>query len=154
MIELYRTNAADTNFSDLVAKLDVEMAYRDGEDHSFYQQFNQIESNGFVVLIKYNSVIIGCGAIKELTSDAMEVKRMFILRKYRGRGFAGLILEELEKWSYELGYRYCKLETGKRQPEAIALYEKKGYTRIRNYGQYAGIDNSVCFEKNLTVYKT
>jgi putative acetyltransferase len=40
-------------------------------------------------------------------------------------------------------------ETGKRQPEAIALYEKQGYQRISNYGQYIGVENSVCFEKVL-----
>jgi hypothetical protein len=41
------------------------------------------------------------------------------------------------------------LETGKKQPEAIRLYEKNGYKLIPNYGQYAKIDNSVCFEKDI-----
>ena len=154
MIELFRTNAAAIDYTNLVAKLDVEMAERDGADHAFYQQYNHIDKAGFVVLIKVNEEVVGCGAIKQLDNDTMEVKRMFILRKSRGRGYAGLVLEELEKWAFELGYSYCKLETGKRQPEAIALYEKKGYQKIQNYGQYAGIDNSVCFKKSLKNYKT
>ena len=53
----------------------------------------------------------------------------------------------LEKWAGELGYKKCILETGKKQPEAISLYKKNGYKPIPNYGQYTGIDNSVCFEK-------
>jgi hypothetical protein len=55
----------------------------------------------------------------------------------------------LEKWTAELSYGKCILETGIKQPEAIGLYKKSGYTVIPNYGQYAGIENSVCFEKQL-----
>ncbi len=56
---------------------------------------------------------------------------------------------ELEFWATEMSYEKCVLETGKRQPEAIALYAKNGYKVMRNYGQYAGIENSICFEKAL-----
>lgn len=43
----------------------------------------------------------------------------------------------------------CVLETGIRQPEAIALYKRSGYVQIPNYGQYLNVENSVCFEKVL-----
>ena len=58
-----------------------------------------------------------------------------------------IILKELEKWAAELNYTKCVLETGKKQPEAITLYLKNGYAIIPNYGQYIGIENSVCFAK-------
>ena len=58
--------------------------------------------------------------------------------------------EALDKGnSIELSCEKCILETGKRQPEAIELYKKNGYRIIPNYGQYAGIENSVCFEKEV-----
>ena len=79
---------------------------------------------------------------------------MFFLAARRGRGVAGSILAELEKWAFELGYSSCRLETGKRQPEAIALYMRKGYQIIPNYGQYAEVENSICFEKKLKEVKT
>jgi GNAT superfamily N-acetyltransferase len=79
----------------------------------------------------------------------MEVKRMFVIQDYRKRGVATQILGELERWAMELSYARCILETGKMQPEAIELYSRYGYTVIPNYGQYAGIENSVCFEKKL-----
>jgi GNAT superfamily N-acetyltransferase len=79
----------------------------------------------------------------------MEVKRMFTLPECRGKGVATKVLDELEKWATELGYKKCILETGKRQPEAIALYKKNGYKRISNYGQYVAMENSVCFEKEM-----
>lgn len=146
---LYRTDGLDPDFKKLVSFLDQELAEIDGDEHSFYQQFNHIDDTGHIVLIKENNLAIGCGAIKDLDGETMEVKRMFVLKELRGRGVAGSVLAELEKWALELGYKSCRLETGKRQPEAIALYKRQGYQRIPNYGQYAGIENSICFEKKL-----
>lgn len=154
MLTLYRTDALDPDFTKLVSLLDEELAQRDGDEHSFYQQFNHIDKLGFVVLLKEEDQAVGCGAIKDLDGEAMEVKRMFVLEEQRGRGLAGSILEELEKWAFELGYTRCRLETGKRQPEAITLYKRKGYQRISNYGQYAKVENSICFEKKLRKIKT
>jgi len=149
MPEIYRTDASDTDFIKLVVLLDEELAETDGDDHSFYQQFNHIDHLAHIVLIKENNQAIGCGAIKVLDGQVMEVKRMFVLREMRGRGLAGSVLTELETWALELGFRSCRLETGKRQLEAIALYESNGYQRISNYGQYADVMNSICFEKRL-----
>ena len=154
MIKLYRTQASDPDFVKLVTLLDKELATRDGDEHSFYEQFNHIDPSGYVVLIKKNNQSIGCGAIKVLDHEAMEVKRMFILKELRGSGLAGAVLSELEQWAFELGYTSCKLETGKRQPEAIALYQRNGYQKIPNYGPYAKVDNSICFEKKLKMSKT
>ena len=151
---LYRTSASDPAFVKLVALLDKELALRDGDEHAFYNQFNHIDSLKHVVILKEKDRAIGCGAIKVLSKESMEIKRMYVSKNVRGRGLAGLILEELEKWSLELGYSYSRLETGKRQPEAIALYERKGYKIIPNYGQYVNVRNSLCFEKNLEADKT
>lgn len=79
----------------------------------------------------------------------MEVKRMYTLPESRGKGIAARILSELEEWAAELAYQRCVLETGKRQLEAIALYRKHGYQVVANYGQYADVENSVCFEKEI-----
>ena len=154
MLTLFRTDASDPDFVKLVSLLDQELAERDGDDHSFYQQFNHIDRLRHVVIIKEGDQAIGCGAIKDLEGEAMEVKRMFVLAARRGRGVAGSILAELEKWAFELGYSSCRLETGKRQPEAIALYMRKGYQIIPNYGQYAEVENSICFGKKLKEVKT
>ena len=154
MPKLYRTNALDADFIKLVVLLDEEMAETDGDEHYFYQQFNHIDHLAHVVLIKENNHAIGCGVIKVLDDQAMEVKRMFVIREMRGRGLASAVLAELEIWALELGVNRCRLETGKRQPEAIALYESKGYQRISNYGQYAEVINSICFEKRLGEDKT
>jgi putative acetyltransferase len=149
MITLKRTNSDDLDFQTLVKELDKELAIRDGDDHGFYAQFNKIDSIKYVVLAYENVESVGCGAIKEFAEKTMEVKRMFVPLEIRGKGIASLVLQELEKWAGELGYEKCVLETGWKQPEAIRLYKKNGYSQIPNYGQYIGMENSVCFEKVL-----
>lgn len=149
MAILKRTHSLDPDFVPLVQLLDADLAIRDGDEHAFYDQFNKIAAIKHVILAYEDGVVVGCGAIKELSHDAMEVKRMYTLPEHRGKGIAKQVLSELEKWAAELGYAKCMLETGIKQPEAIALYKKSGYVLIHNYGQYAGVENSVCFEKLL-----
>lgn len=137
------------DFMSLVKMLDHELAERDGQEHNFYAQYNTLGDIQHVVLAYEHARPVGCGAIKAYSPQAMEVKRMYTLPAVRGKGVASQVLVELENWARELGYANCVLETGKRQPEAIRLYEKNGYRQIPNYGQYVNVENSVCFEKTL-----
>jgi GNAT superfamily N-acetyltransferase len=75
---------------------------------------------------------------------------MFVLPNRRAKGTASTVLKALEDWAIELNCNRCLLETGKNQPEALGLYKKNGYKTIPNYGQYVNVDNSICFEKQLT----
>ena len=149
MINLLRTDSDNADFRELVALLDADLAIRDGDEHSFYAQFNKIDKIRHVVVAYENEKAVGCGAIKEYKKNVAEIKRMFVRENERGRGIAKLILAELETWAWELAFSECVLETGVKQPEAIALYSKNGYGIIPNYGQYAGVENSVCMKKSI-----
>ena len=149
MIKIIRTNSDDPHFIALVRLLDADLAKRDGNEHSFYAQFNKIDTIKYAIVCYEDDTPVACGAIKEYAKDAVEIKRMFTLPEHRGKGIASRVLTELELWAADLTYKTCILETGKRQPEAITLYKRNGYTLIPNYGQYANVENSVCFEKNI-----
>ncbi len=148
MIKLIRTDSDNHDFIALVKELDADLAIRDGDEQAFYAQFNKIDKIKFVVVAYENDQPVGCGAIKEYSPIAMEIKRMYTSPAARGKGVATKVITELERWTAELSYKKCLLETGKKQPEAIGLYQKCGYKSIPNYGQYAGVENSVCFEKD------
>ncbi|MBO0359285.1 GNAT family N-acetyltransferase [Hymenobacter sp. BT186] len=150
MLRLVRSTSENPDFRTLVALLDQDLAIRDGADHGFYAQFNKIDKINHVVVAYQDEEPIGCGAFKEFAPDAVEIKRMYVLPAHRGQGVAGAVLAELERWAQELEYAACVLETGKKQPEAIRLYEKSGYKLTPNYGQYVGIDNSVCMRKSVS----
>lgn len=148
-IILKRTNSDNQDFIKLVGQLDDELAVRDGSDHAFYHQFNKIDAIRHTVVAYVNDEAVACGGMKKFDSETMEIKRMFTKIENRGSGISKKILFELEQWAAELSFKKCILETGKKQHEAIGLYKKRGYQLISNYGQYSGIDNSLCFEKKL-----
>jgi GNAT superfamily N-acetyltransferase len=148
-MDLQRTDSTNADFRALVDDLDAELAIRDGDEHAFYSQFNKIDALKHCIVAYENGIAVGCGALKHLSVDTAEVKRMFTTEPARGKGIASRVLQALEAWAAELSYAKVILETGKKQPEAIALYEKSGYHRIPNYGQYLDKDNSVCFEKGI-----
>jgi putative acetyltransferase len=149
MLSLTRTNAQNPDYTRLIKFLDADLAEKDGDEHAFYAQFNKSDMIRHVLVAYIDEVAVGCGAIKEYQPGVAEVKRMFVSPEARGKGIATQILTELEVWAKELGFKKCILETGKKQVEAIALYQKNSYKIIPNYGQYEGMDNSLCFEKEI-----
>ena len=151
MARLVRTNSESKDFRDLVVLLDAELHIRDGEEHAFYAQFNTIDRLDLqgVVVAYVGDLAVGCGAFKQHSGQTAEIKRMFVRPESRGQRIAAQILSDLEAWAGEAGFTESVLETGFKQPEAIALYERSGYTVIPNYGQYADLANSVCMKKTL-----
>lgn len=142
-----RTDSTNLDFQSLVKSLDADLRIRDGEEHAFFAQFNKIDLIKHVIVAYKDDIPVGCGAIKTYQDNIMEVKRMFVVPNLRGKGIATSILQELENWAKELTVDRLILETGKKQPEAIALYQKNNYLVIDNFGQYVGVNSSVCFEK-------
>jgi len=89
-----------------------------------------------------------CGGWRARGADA-EIKRMYVAPAARGRGLARRMLAELERTARAAGHRRVILETGGRQPEAVALYRSSGYAEIPAYGYYAGSPHSMHFGKIL-----
>ena len=148
-LTLITTDSSSIDFRNLVTELDKDLSVRDGEEHGFYSQYNKLDHIKHVVVAYFENKAVGCGAFKEYEPGAVEIKRMFVLPEYRGQGIALQVLSKLEQWASSLNYNASILETGKKQPEAIALYQKAGYGIIPNYGQYVGIENSVCMRKTI-----
>ena len=149
MLKIIRTDSENTDFQALVKLLDADLAIRDGDLHGYYAQFNKIDSLKNAVVAYADDSAVGCGAFKKFDDESVEIKRMFVCPENRGQGIAVEILKELENWAKESDFKAAVLETGKKQPEAIRLYEKSGYELIPNYGQYEGLENSVCMKKSL-----
>ena len=148
-MNIRRTTSDNTDFCNLVTELDKVLAILDGDEHAFYAQFNKTDNIDTVVVCYDGDRALGCGAFRPYNAGTVEIKRMFTAPEARGKGIATLILGELEQWAVELKYTNAILETGHKQFEAIALYQKLGYTIIPNYGQYTNVGNSVCMEKQL-----
>ncbi|MDO3427229.1 GNAT family N-acetyltransferase [Chryseobacterium sp. APV1] len=144
-----RTDSSNKDFQNLVQLLDADLAIRNGEDHAFYDQFNKINMIKNCIVIYMDGIPAACGAFKKFDEETVEIKRMYTNPDFRKKGLATTTVKELEIWAKELNYTKAVLESSLEQNEALSVYEKSGYTRIPNYGQYIGIDKSVCYEKVL-----
>jgi putative acetyltransferase len=149
VITIIRTDSNNKDFTSLVQHLDKELWSRYGDEQSFFDQFNKLNDIKHVVVAYLDDRAIGCGAIKHYIDNIAEVKRMYVAPEVRGKGIAMQILSTLEDWAKELSFGACILETGVAQPEAVRLYEKSGYIVIPNFGQYVGVESSVCMKKEL-----
>ena len=150
MLKIIRTNSENYHFIEMVKELDAYLKITDGEDHAFYNQFNNIDVIKYVIVVYKDDKPVGCGALKHFDTDCVEIKRMYVSAASRGLGIAPKILAELETWARALSYIKTILETGERQVAAVKLYHKSNYKRMNiNYGQYEGVVNSLCFEKQL-----
>lgn len=149
MIALFRTTSDHMDFQKMVVQLDTYLRFIDGDDHAFYAQFNKSNLLKNALIAYENSFPVGIGAYKEVDSETIEIKRMFTIPEHRGKGIAKAVLTELENWAIEEKYSIAILETGAELKVAISLYQKRGYQVIENYGQYIGIENSICMKKYL-----
>lgn len=149
MLTIKRTTSDNHDFEKLVVQLDAYLAVLDGEDHAFYSQFNKSSLLKNALIVYENEIPIAIGAYKEYDVETAEIKRMYTLPEHRSKGIATKVLTELESWAKEENYKTALLETGHLQKDAIYLYQKLEYKIIENFGQYQGIENSICMKKNI-----
>ncbi len=145
-MKIIRTNSGNPDFKNLSALFDDYLVDIDGDERDFFAFYNNVQLD-HVLVVYENSEAVGCGAFKEYDENTAEIKRMFVHPTHRNKGIAKLVLTELEAWAADFGFTSYILETSPKLTSAIALYEKTGYQFIPNYGQYVGVENSVCMKK-------
>ncbi len=147
--EFIRTTSDHPDFRTMVNALDEDLNQRNGDIQRQYDQYNQIDKIKHAIVIYLEDKPVGCGCFKRFDDHSVEMKRMFVLPEMRGKQLAARMLQELEKWAVEEGNTCAVLETGRRQVEAQRLYTIAGYSRTENYGQYVGMEDSMCYRKEL-----
>src|SRR5438874_7200259 len=99
-----RTAANDRGFQLLVQKLDHELWNELKEDQATYDQYNKVNHIPTAVVVYHHTQAVACGCFKEFDENTIEIKRMFVLKEYRGKGLSKKILRELEQWAAEKNY--------------------------------------------------
>jgi GNAT superfamily N-acetyltransferase len=136
--------------------VDLERRYGDGEPvHFSRREFDPPEGRLLVAQAPAGAdgpVLLGCAGVRRLPGyeGVAELKRMYVRPTVRGRGVARALLHGCEQAAAELGYRELWLETGLRQPEAVALYESAGYGPVARFGQFRDEEDSVYLGRVLT----
>jgi GNAT superfamily N-acetyltransferase len=105
-------------------------------------------NGAFFVASADGGPLVGCAGWRRHGDDA-ELKRMFTSKAARGRGLGRRMLAAVEESARAAGCTRVILETGDRQPEAIALYESAGYERIEDFGFYRGQPGVLSYARSL-----
>ncbi|MBP6025164.1 nitrate reductase associated protein [Ferruginibacter sp.] len=145
-----RTTANDKDFQWLIKQLDNELWNELKEDQATYDQYNKVPDINTAVVVYINAQPVASGCFKKYNADTVEIKRMFVEKKFRGKGISKIVLTELECWAIESGFKFALLETSIHFKTATTLYTSAGYKIIPNYDQYAVLQESVCMKKELT----
>jgi GNAT superfamily N-acetyltransferase len=134
----------------LLAHLTVEMAERYGDDRGAGFPASEVMAPRSVFLVSwFGGETVGCGALRGFDESTAEIRRIFVIERFRGRGIGRALLDELERFARQFGYARMMVEVGLRQPEAAGLFEKAGYERNRRKVDTAPGPHGLVFEKNL-----
>jgi len=145
-MQLVRTTSNHSDFQKLIAIFDEYLVDIDGDQRDFFSHYNNKHLEHALVVYD-GETAVGCGGFKKYDEHTAEIKRMFVHPDHRGKGIASTILMELENWAKEEDFTAFILETSPKLTNAIALYKKTGYQLIPNFGQYIGVENSLCMKK-------
>jgi len=147
-MRIIASDPKDAAAADLIQALDDELQHRyPGEPVFGIDADGFLERGGVFLLGHVEGAAIACGALRQISHDMYEVKRMYIRPEFRGRGLSRLMFNRLESISRDKGCRKLLIETGNKQPEALALYQSVGFTAIDRFGEYAQNEYSICFAK-------
>ena len=152
VIEIRREDLTSATAQALIAALNADLRARypgDGSDYFRLDAAEVRQGRGAFVVAYDADTPVGCGAVRLIDSGVAEIKRMYVLPDLRGRGIARRMLDALEHEARSIGVTKLLLETGTRQPEAIALYSKAGYFPTEPFGEYPPSPLNVFFEKIL-----
>ena len=133
----------------LLAESQAELIARYGQDTEPGTKPTAADLSVFLVARDDTGEAVGCGALRVLDDDTVELKRMYVRPAARGQGIGRALLAALEAAAARLGATRVRLETGPLQPDAIALYESSGYREIPCWGAYAEAPLSRCYERGL-----
>lgn len=122
-----------------------------GRDAAVVETAEFAPPSGLFLVAEVHGEPAGCGGWRrhEETSGTAELKRMYVVPSFRRRGVAARLLAELERTAAAAGSRELVLNTGDKQPEALALYAAAGYAPTRGYGSYADVPGAVFLVKDL-----
>jgi GNAT superfamily N-acetyltransferase len=121
-----------------------------GRDAAVVDPAEFLPPRGLFLVAEVDGVPAGCGAWRVLPSGQAEIKRVYVEPAFRRRGVAQLVVGALEAAAAAAGHEEVVLNSGREQPEALALYAERGYRPVPGYGVYACAPGAVFLGKSLT----
>ncbi len=151
MNEIFTIKECDVNSNDadiLLQELNNSLEEITGCSGSSSFSKKDVSNENGVFLIGYlDNEPVACGALRELSKDTAEIKRVFARKN--NVGAAHKIIEALETFALQKLYRKLILETRVVNQHAVDFYYSCGYEKCENFGKYKGRVNAICFQKEI-----
>lgn len=116
-----------------------------------YVSYNNIDTMDYVLLAYDGDVPVGCAALRNYIDSQIELKRVFVRSDYRKQNIGGMLLDQLIIWAKNANYQYMLLETGEILADSVKLYKRHGFCKIKNYGNYINMPESLCMGLSLSI---
>ncbi len=148
-METILTNEKDEGFIELCNELNNEYLSKLGDVALNYQEYNNLDDPHVVMLVQNWNKPIACASYRIFDENSIEIRRVYVKRRYRNKRIAYKLVKALEKLAIENNFKYSYIETGKDNIPAIRLYEKLGYGKIDNFGFFKDGDLCICMKKEF-----
>ena len=147
-INIQTCSPSDPDGKQLLDELSSQLFEITGNDgrHSFAEDDVQLPGSVFLIA-RIDGEPVGCGAIRPISDEICEIKRMYA--RHNSKGIGARLLLGLEIFAIDYGYKKIWLETRKVNQRAVKFYLNHGYVVQENYGRYQGHDEAICFEKHI-----
>ena len=147
-----RAKVSDATAAQLIEELNADIMATHAEGNHFWTLTadDVAPGSGAFLVVRLDGEPIGCGAVRKLSEDEAELKRMYVRPPARNQKVGAVIVDALEAEARVLGVKRLLLETALYLEPALRMYERAGFTPIERYGEYIGSADSYCMGKTLT----
>ncbi|MFQ5864807.1 MAG: GNAT family N-acetyltransferase [bacterium] len=135
-------------FKEYAASLDFDLSFQDFKQEVQHLPGEYAPPDGRLLLAVYNEQIAGCVALRKMTEDICEMKRLFVRPEFRGQGIGKALALVIIEEAHSVGYSKMRLDTVPSMKEANALYKSLGFKNIKPY-RYNPIEGATFMELNL-----
>ena len=111
--------------------------------------YNLSESISDVLIAYSDGKAVGCAGLKRYSDQDVEIKRVWVEPEWRGKHIATGLMDQIEDQARKMGFKRAILQTRPIMPDAVGLYENRGYVLIGNYPPYDKLEGAICMALNL-----
>jgi len=137
-------------FSEYASSLGIDLSFQDFNRELAELPGEYAPPNGSILIARKESEVIGCVAMRCISNEICEMKRLYVRPRFRRKGLGKRLAVSAIQEAKRRDYHRMRLDTLPSMREALALYESLGFRQISPY-RYNPIQGAVFLELDLSI---